>query len=71
MDAVRNESDDISISDAVKEFIDCVEDNQLIDSSTTKKKKKKARTGSTNRYRSWLHEPEEYTVVVINLQDCV
>jgi hypothetical protein len=43
VDAVRNESDDISISDAVKEFIDCVEDNQLIDSSTTKKKKKKAK----------------------------
>jgi len=45
VDAVRNESDDISISDAfISQFIDnldCDEDNQLIASSTTKKKKRK------------------------------
>jgi hypothetical protein len=48
VDAVRAESDDISISDAIiKELIDNLdydEDNQLIAPSTTKKKKKKKAT---------------------------
>jgi hypothetical protein len=47
VDAVRNESDDISISDAfisqIIDNLDCNEDNQLIASSTTKKKKRKPR----------------------------